>query len=210
VTNLRANVAIVGRGAVTAFGAGCAVFTESMFAGRSAILPRRRTASFRAPTEVAAEIPDDVFPAALPAADRAFHIAMLAAREAFAEAGNPHRAGIGLILASTKADLSGVVGEGTGLGQPWRLARRLAASLELGGPVASVSCACASGLVALSVAARRISSGECEQLLVLGVDVLHAFVLAGFGSINALDPAACRPFDARRRGVSLEIGRAHV
>jgi 3-oxoacyl-[acyl-carrier-protein] synthase-1 len=43
---------------------------------------------------------------------------------------------------------------------------------------------------------------------VVGVDVLHPFVMAGFGSLNALDPARCRPFDVARRGVSLGEGAA--
>jgi 3-oxoacyl-[acyl-carrier-protein] synthase-1 len=40
-------------------------------------------------------------------------------------------------------------------------------------------------------------------VLVVGVDVLHPFVLAGFGALHALDPGPCRPFDRERRGVSL-------
>jgi 3-oxoacyl-[acyl-carrier-protein] synthase-1 len=200
------DVFVAGRGAVTGFGAGVAAFTESVFAGRSAVQTRDRTAAFDVPTAVAAEIPAAVLPGELAAADQAFHIGTLAAREALAAAGEPPRAAIGLVLASTKADLSGVVGSGSGLGQPWRLGEQLARALELGGPVANVSCACASGLVALAIAARRLAVGECERMLVLGVDVLHEFVLAGFGSISALDPMACRPFDRSRRGVSLGEG----
>jgi 3-oxoacyl-[acyl-carrier-protein] synthase-1 len=199
-------VFVAGRGAVTGFGAGCAAFADGVFAGRTAVLPRRRTAAFDVPTSVAAEIPAAVFAAGLAASEHVFQTAVLAGREAFAEAGEPCRAATGLVLASTKADLTGVVGTGDGLGQPWRLGERLARAFGLGGPVVNVSCACASGLVALAIAARRIAAGECERLLVLGVDVLHEFVLAGFGSISALDPGPCRPFDRARRGVSLGEG----
>ncbi len=206
MTAARAQVFVAGRGAVTGFGAGRATFADAVFAGQTAVLPRRRTAAFDVPTTVAAEIPATTFAAAWPPADQAFHTAALAAHEAFAEAGATAHGGTGLVLASTKADLSGVVGSGDGLGQPWRLGERLARALELGGPVVNVSCACASGLVALAIAARRLAAGECERMLVLGVDVLHEFVLAGFGSISALDPGACRPFDRARRGVSLGEG----
>ncbi|MBL8730044.1 MAG: beta-ketoacyl synthase [Planctomycetes bacterium] len=201
-----AEVFVAGRGAVTGFGAGRTAFADGVFAGRTAVLPRRRTAQFDVPTTVAAEIPAAAFPTAWPLADQAFHTAALAAHEAFAEAGEPSRRETGLVLASTKADLSGVVGDGDGLGQPWRLGERIARALELGGPVVNVSCACASGLVALAIAARRLAVGECDRMLVLGVDVLHEFVLAGFGSLSALDPGACRPFDRARRGVSLGEG----
>ncbi|MBX3464606.1 MAG: hypothetical protein KF830_15665 [Planctomycetes bacterium] len=193
---------VAGRGAVTAFGAGRTSLAEALWAGRSAVRPRHRTAAFAVPTAVAAEFPAGV----LPPGEPALQAAVLAAHEALAEAGEPPRADLGLVLASTKADLSGVVGAGEGLGQPWRLAHRLARTLELGGPLLSVSCACASGLVAVAAAARRLAAGECDRMLVVGVDVLHEFVLAGFGSLNALDPAACRPFDRARRGVSLGEG----
>jgi 3-oxoacyl-(acyl-carrier-protein) synthase len=201
-----ARVFVAGRGAVTGFGRGRARFAEALFAGHSAVLPRRRTAGFVVPTAVAAEFPAETLPPTLPAAEHACHAAVLAAQEALAEAGEPPRGDLGLVLASTKADLSGVVGDGQGLGQPWRLGARLRRALDCGGPVVNVSCACASGLVAIAAAARRLAAGEAERMLVVGVDVLHEFVLAGFGSLNALDPGACRPFDRARRGVSLGDG----
>jgi 3-oxoacyl-(acyl-carrier-protein) synthase len=204
----RPRIVVSGRGAVTGFGIGHERFVAALFAGDTAIAPRRRTASFDVPTSVAAELPAGVLPQELPANDQAFHVACLAAREALAEsrALEHERSGIGLVLASTKADLSGVVGTGTGLGQPWRLAQRVANELRLGGTCTAVSCACASGLVALATAARCLQRGLCERVLVVGVDVLYEFVMAGFGSLNALDPAPCRPFDAARRGVSLGEG----
>jgi 3-oxoacyl-[acyl-carrier-protein] synthase-1 len=199
-------VFVAGRGAISGFGKGVPALLEALFAGQTAIAARRRTAAWSVPTEVAAEIPDGVLPAALRDGERAFEAAALAAREALAEAGEPQRGSTALVLASTKADLSGVIGDGTGLGQPWRLARRIADAFEFGGPVATVSCACASGLVAITTAARRIAAGDCERALVLGVDVQHEFVHAGIGCIAALDPGPCRPFDRRRRGVTLGEG----
>jgi 3-oxoacyl-(acyl-carrier-protein) synthase len=101
--------------------------------------------------------------------------------------------------------LTGQGGE-RGLGSPRRLASRLQAALGLGGPVAAVSCACSSGLSAIALAARWIEGGRVEAALVVGVDVLSAFVLRGFSSLLALDPGRCRPFDAARRGLSLGEG----
>jgi len=203
---MSARVFVAGRGAVTGFGRGSATFVDATFRGETAIAPRRRTAAFVAPTSVAAEVPAHVLPADLAPPDHAFLFAKLAAEEALAEAGDPTRADLALVLASTKADLSGVVGDGDGLGQPWRLAERLARSLALGGGATTVSCACASGLVAIATAARRIALGEIPHALVVGVDALHEFVMAGFGSVGALDPEPCRPFDRARRGVTLGEG----
>jgi 3-oxoacyl-[acyl-carrier-protein] synthase III len=196
-------VHVAGRGAVSGFGAGIATLGERVWAGHSAVQPRARTAAFPAPTAVAAEVPAGWLPPGVVPAEIPRRLACAAAREALAEAGSPDPGGIGLVLASTKADLSGVMGAGDGLGCPARLAALLAADLSLGGVRAVVSTACASGLVALSLAARRIARGEDERLLVVGVDALCAFVLAGFGSLNALDPGPCRPFDIGRRGISL-------
>ena len=196
-------VFVAGRGAVCGLGAGVATLAERVWAGHSALRPRARTAACAAPTAVAAEVPAACLPAGLPESRIPRALAAAAAREALAEGGSPDPGGIGLVLASTKGDLSGVMGPGEGLGCPARLARQLVADLGLGGVRAVVSTACASGLVALSLAARRIARGEEERLLVVGVDGLCAFVLAGFGSLHALDPGPCRPFDVGRRGISM-------
>jgi len=198
----RRAVFVAGRGAVTTFGAGAGALSDAVWAGRSGVLPRRRTARCAAPTAVAAEVPDACLPSA-PESDRPLLLARRAALEALDEAREADRAAIGLVLASTKADLSGIVGPGQGWGCPARLARRLAGELGLHGVAGVVSTACASGLVALSLAARRIARGEDERLLVVGVDALSEFILAGFGSLHALDPGPCRPFDVARRGISL-------
>jgi 3-oxoacyl-[acyl-carrier-protein] synthase-1 len=195
VTVLRPAI-VAGRGAVSGFGIGRPVLVAGIFAGRSAVLPRRRTAGGDVPTAVAAELPA----AALHALGGDDDLAL--------RAGVSAPGSIDLVLASTKGDLGGIARPGDGLGRPARLARRLAAQLGLRGVAASVSCACASGLVALSLAARRLALGEHERLLVVGVDVLEEFILAGFGSLHALDPDACRPFDAARRGVTLGEGAA--
>jgi 3-oxoacyl-(acyl-carrier-protein) synthase len=64
--------------------------------------------------------------------------------------------------------------------------------------------------MALALAARRIAGGEAERVLVVGADVLGPFILAGFGGLHALDPGACRPFDRRRRGISLGDGAGAI
>ncbi|MCB9897771.1 MAG: beta-ketoacyl-[acyl-carrier-protein] synthase II [Planctomycetes bacterium] len=202
-------VHIAGRGAVTGYGGGVTALVDGVWSGRRAVRPRERTLDFEAPTSVAAEVPrawcDAHAGDSLPLA-----FALDAARQALAEAGEPDRARLGLVLASTKGDLSGVVGDGDGLGQPARLARRVHDALGLGGCCLSVSAACASGLVALSLAARRVVCGDLDAALVVGVDQLCRFIMQGFGALHALDPEACRPFDVTRRGISLGEGAAAV
>lgn len=196
-------VFVTGRGAVTALGRGVPALLGGLSAGRTGVLPRRRTAAWATPTAVAGEFPADLLDELGGGGDLAFRSALMAANEALAEAGEPDRRRLGLVLASTKGDLSGVLDVGNGLGLPARLAHRIAAALGLGGVIGAVSCACASGLVALAMAARRLATGELDLVLVVGVDVLHEFVMAGFGSLHALDPGPCRPFDRARRGLSV-------
>ncbi len=201
-------VSVAGVGLVTALGAGDAAL-EQIFAGACGITERIHTAGWRAPTRVAAELDREALGGRAP--DDPLVPAVVAARAALT-AISASRAAIPLVLASTKADLSGLAGAppGDGFGLHARLADRLVTQLELGGVLACVSAACASGLAALALAARRIATGECERVLVVGVDVLNEFVMAGFGALHALDPQACRPFDASRRGVSLGEGAGAV
>ncbi|MFY9344572.1 MAG: beta-ketoacyl synthase N-terminal-like domain-containing protein [Planctomycetota bacterium] len=207
-----AHAHVVGRGAVSCFGRGRQALADAIFAGNLGVLPRVRTAAWDTPTEVAAEFPADLFAALGGGPDLALRAAAAAAHEALAEAGVAQPDGIALVLASTKGDLSGVLaGEpGNGLGLPARLAERLARELRLGPVLGTVSCACASGIVALTSAARHLHAGTAERVLVVGVDVLHPFVMAGFGSLHALDHKACRPFDQARRGVSLGEAAAAI
>ncbi|MFG0316717.1 MAG: beta-ketoacyl synthase N-terminal-like domain-containing protein [Planctomycetota bacterium JB042] len=197
-------VHVAGRGMVTAFGAGRCRTLDAIFRGDSAVRPRVRTADVEVATSVAAELEADAVDgeATIPLVLR---IARRAAVEALSEGARPDRATVGLVLASTKADLGGIEGAGDGLGRPSRLARRLADDLGLGGRVQAVSCACASGLSAIALARLRLRRGE-RRVLVVGVDVLSRFVLRGFSSMMALDPVGCRPFDRARRGLTLGEG----
>ncbi|MCA8953392.1 MAG: hypothetical protein KDE27_28020 [Planctomycetes bacterium] len=202
-------VYVAGRGAVSGFGRGLAALVDGVFAGESALRPRRRTAGFAAPTRVAAEIPAEVVDSGILEPELVGWAGAVAGREALDEAGVAARE-VGLVLASTKADLSGITGPGRGFGSPLRLAQDVAQRLEVVGVHAAISCACASGLIALALAARRIAAGEIERALVVGVDVLNEFVLRGFGAMRALDPEPCRPFDRSRSGVSLGDGAGAI
>ena len=180
------SVHVAGRGAISGFGRGLAVLVDEVFGGRTALRPRERTASFVAPTSVAAEIPVAAVGAGVREVELISHVAAVAGREALDEAG-VRGDDIGLVLATTKADLSGITGEGAGYGSPMRLARSVATRLELARVHAAVSCACASGVIALAMAARRIAAGEVDRVLVIGVDVLNEFILRGFGAMHQQD-----------------------
>ena len=82
----------------------------------------------------------------------------------------------------------------------------VAAALGLGGACVGVSVACASGAIAIALAAQMIRDGRAPVALAGGADALCTTTLAGFHALQALDPQPCRPFCETRAG--LNIGEA--
>ncbi|WP_430421087.1 beta-ketoacyl-[acyl-carrier-protein] synthase family protein [Methylibium petroleiphilum] len=75
--------------------------------------------------------------------------------------------------------------------------------LELEGPSCAVSTACSSSAKVFGHAARLIELGVIDAAVVGGVDSLCLTTLYGFNSLELLSDDICRPWDARRHGLSL-------
>ena len=84
----------------------------------------------------------------------------------------------------------------------------LASRLGLSDPGVNINAACASSTMAVARAAAMIESGRADAVLVVCMDLVSEFVFSGFSSLQALDPAGCRPFDRNRNGLSLGEGGA--
>jgi 3-oxoacyl-(acyl-carrier-protein) synthase len=80
--------------------------------------------------------------------------------------------------------------------------------LGIRGPRCAVSVACASGAMAIALAANLLLDGVAPMILAGGSDALCPFTLSGFSSLQALDPSPCRPFDQNRKGLNLGEGAA--
>src|SRR6266508_2872658 len=80
-------------------------------------------------------------------------------------------------------------------------AYNLARWLGAGGPVLTVSTACASGATALAVGADLLRQGEADAVLAGGYDILCRFVMRGFDALRSLTRDVIRPFDRRRSGL---------
>lgn len=78
-----------------------------------------------------------------------------------------------------------------------------AAALALEGPCLTVSTACSSSAKVFASAARLLALGLADAAVVGGVDSLCNNVLFGFNALELISPAACRPFDADRDGISI-------
>jgi 3-oxoacyl-[acyl-carrier-protein] synthase-1 len=86
------------------------------------------------------------------------------------------------------------------------LGRFVRARLGLAGPAVVVSTACSSSAKVFGSAARMISVGVCDAAVVGGADSLCLTTLYGFGSLELLSSAPCRPFDSERQGISVGEG----
>lgn len=85
---------------------------------------------------------------------------------------------------------------------PSILANRLSYTLDLKGPSVTVDTACSSSLVALHQAAASLRTGECDLVIVGGVNAVLApeFGLS-FSKLGLLSPdGRCRTFDAQANG----------
>ncbi len=87
---------------------------------------------------------------------------------------------------------------------------RLARALGPFSRVRSLSSACSSGANALLVGATWLELGLVDAVLCGAADALCRVTLSGFNALGALDPEGARPFDRRRRGLTLGEGAGFV
>lgn len=76
-------------------------------------------------------------------------------------------------------------------------------ALGAAGPCSTISTACSSSAKVFAQAARMIATGLVDAAVVGGVDSLAAGTLFGFHALGLVSPHRCRPFDARRDGISI-------
>jgi 3-oxoacyl-[acyl-carrier-protein] synthase II len=213
-------VVITGLGAVSPHGIGVKAFWSGLAGGTCAIreLSVIETDGFRC--RIGGEVPEVV--AGSTRRTRADRFALAAAEEALNDAG---------LAADEREDAAlvvGAVGGGMLEAEEWYWATSrgrntplvpavrsvlpcahadtLAARLRVRGPRHTVVTACSSGAVAVAEAAALIADGVVDVALAGGVDSITRICFMGFNALKLLDPAACRPFDRDRRGMSIGEG----
>src|SRR5262245_52899010 len=233
---MRRRVFIRGVGAYTPLGETWPVTAEALAAGATAIAPVTGFDVTGFPCTVAAAMPgrcddeDRRLAFARRAADEAWRMAGLVAEPrrigvfVGAESGRGRFATV-LALARAAGCESGPGFDHARFGHdaralaetidasvisPSSVASALAGDLDAGGPVETVSLACASGAAAIVEAARAIRLGECDVALCGGVGAdVDPLMLAGFGLLGALSArGVSRPFDAARDGFVVGEGAA--
>ena len=149
-------------------------------------------------------------------------MALVAAREALTEAGlDPRVDRVGLVIGGTTGGmfetetlLARMHGDHTArVPTPEMLAHPLSATIDrldatLGPFVrARALCsACSSGANAFALGRAWLELGVCDAVLVGGTDGLCRLTFTGFNALGAIDPEPARPFDERRRGLTLGEG----
>jgi 3-oxoacyl-[acyl-carrier-protein] synthase-1 len=76
-------------------------------------------------------------------------------------------------------------------------------ALQLEGPCVTVSTACSSSAKALASAERWLRLGWVDAVVAAGVEALSGSLLYGFRALGLVAAQPCRPFDARRSGISI-------
>jgi 3-oxoacyl-[acyl-carrier-protein] synthase II len=230
---LARTVVVTGLGAVSALGWSPESLWEGLRSGRTAVGPFDRFDHSRHRTHVAAQVDlasEPRRPRGKPRRESiADRFAVAAARAALARAaidpgGNPSRTGVyfgsstGGML-ETEICLATLLAGAAGRGRPpspGLLASQqsngpgdaVARDLGVGGPVQTVSAACASGAMAIGDAIQAVRRGEVDVAIAGGSDSLCQLTYAGFNALRAVDAQPCRPFRRDRAGLSLGEGAA--
>ena len=233
-------VVVTGMGATTPVGGTVADSWDAILAGRSGARPLEFdwVAQYQLPVTFAAQLhtpPEQVLAKVeTRRLDPSSQYALIAAREAWADAGSPDIDPEGIAVAVG----SGIGGVHTLLNQwdtlrekgPRRVYPLAVPMLMPNGPAAAISLelsaragshtpvsACASGAEALGYAVQLIRSGRADVVVAGGTEAaMHPMPIAGFAAMQALstrndDPeGASRPYDISRDGFVLGEGAAVI
>ncbi|GAB1645763.1 beta-ketoacyl-ACP synthase II [Krasilnikovia sp. MM14-A1259] len=234
------DVVVTGLGATTPLGGDVASTWDAMLAGRSGVSPLAQEWAAQLPVRIAAQLavePSEVIDRIkMRRLDRAEAIALIAAQEAWADAG----------LADTGLDPERLaVSFGTGIGGaqtlliqddileasgPRRVSPHTVPMLMPNGPAAwiglelgaqagvhSMASACATGAEALAWGLDIIRSGRADVVVAGGAEaVIHPLPIAGFAAMRAMSTRndepekASRPWDKARDGFVLGEGAGAI
>jgi 3-oxoacyl-[acyl-carrier-protein] synthase II len=224
-------VAVTGLGVVSSIGESVPGFKEGLFHGKCGIGKVTLFDTKGFPCEKAAEIRKELLPLPLDSRDirrasRCDLLGMIAVGEALGDSG--------LNLDAMDPTAIGVVlGGGAGGMLSWETYRRaawgkksrprpslllpvaqcaltdlIAGTYDMAGHRATISTACSSSATSIGYGFDLIRSGAQKIIVTGGSESLSELTFAGFNALRVMDPQHCRPFDRKRRGLSLGEGAA--
>ncbi|MGC4855916.1 beta-ketoacyl-ACP synthase II [Micromonospora sp. DT4] len=236
----RPDVVVTGLGATTPLGGDVASTWDAMLAGRSGVSALTQEWAAQLPVRIAAQLavePSEVLDRVkLRRLDRSEAIALIAAQQAWADAGLADSGLDGERLAVSVG--SGIGGATTLLAQddileasgPRRVSPHTIPMLMPNGPAAwvglelgakagvhTVASACATGAEAIALGLDIIRAGRADVVVAGGTEaVIHPLPIAGFSSMRAMSTRndeperASRPWDTGRDGFVLGEGAGIV
>ncbi|MEN8119820.1 MAG: beta-ketoacyl-[acyl-carrier-protein] synthase family protein [Bacteroidota bacterium] len=74
----------------------------------------------------------------------------------------------------------------------------------------TINTACSSSANSIMLGARLIKSGRAKRVIVGGVDSLAKYTVNGFSALKILSEHPCKPFDEKRKGLTLGEGAAYL
>jgi 3-oxoacyl-[acyl-carrier-protein] synthase II len=218
-------VVVTGLGAVTSLGKDLRTTWEGLTEGRNGIGPITLFDASGFRTKLAAEIrelPDGFDPALRRRLSRTDVIGLAAAAESIADAGldlareNPERIGVVLGagvsgLLDSESYFRDVLAKGREKARPTKVLNhppdqttdRIAERWGFLGPRSTITTACSSSATSLGYAADLIRHGYADVVVTGGADTFARLTHGGFNALRAVDPEPCRPFDRRRKGLSI-------
>ena len=218
-------VVVTGLGAVTSLGNDLPSTWEGLVAGRCGIGPITLFDASAFRTKLAAEIkelPQGFDPALRRRLSRTDVIGLTAAAEALADAGlDLDREDLSLIGVVLGGGVSGLLdsenyfrdllARGPRRARPTKVLNhppdqttdRIAERWGLLGPRSTITTACSSSATSLGYASDLIRHGFCDVVVTGGADTLARLTHGGFNALRSVDPEPCRPFDLRRKGLSI-------
>ena len=219
----RKTIVVSGIGVVSPYGVGLSRLQAGMLAGQSCLQPVSELyPGFQGTVAAVGPLPSVQDGHHYSRSDR---LAMAAASDAVTEIAAAcrdfHQSGI--VMASTVAGLTEIDPEIARGPAAWyrhgglsrassysvsRVSASVGEHLGVQGPACAVSVACASGALAIALAANMLLDEAAPMVLAGGSDALCPFTLSGFHSLQALDSEPCRPFDQSRSGLNLGEGAA--
>jgi 3-oxoacyl-[acyl-carrier-protein] synthase II len=229
---------VTGAGTINPLGSSLPETWAALTAGKSGIAALDAQWAEQLPVKIAgqvtADLSDHLSPREIKRMDRCGQLALVAAREAWKQAGapevDPER--FAVVIGSAYGGLGSTIEQDRTLAAsgPRKVSPHTLTRLMVNGPAAWVSIdlgarggartpvsACASGAEAIVQAAEMIRSGAADVVIAGGVDAsVNDLVITGFSQIRALstradDPhKASRPFDGGRDGFVLAEGAGVV
>jgi 3-oxoacyl-[acyl-carrier-protein] synthase II len=227
-------IAVTGAGIICSIGRNKEEVWQSIVESRHGIAKLTRFPGETFPTDVAAEVEDDLTPL-MPVSrrgskrmSRSDALALIAAKEAIAQASEKSPMPRGRAIVTTGTSTGGLLeGEDYYFARLVRGRRRAPASrvlqqptsgpsdavasvFTLGGGVVSNATACASAGAAIGMAADYLRSKHADVAIAGGSDALCRLTYSGFNALQAVDPGPCAPFAAERKGITLGEGAAYL